>query len=141
MTDDLLLFDALDEGPVTEVIRPAAVMPEAAARAVLAELALRDVRAGGCWHTTPILWRRYDRSWASGEEPGDARLMGSLQVAYGTPTKYEITVYRCTITQDGQDAGWHVQGLTNEALGFGGLDLATCPRAKLAPPPPAFRMR
>lgn len=141
MDEDVLLFDALDEGDVTEVIRPAAIMPESAARAVLSELAMRDARAGGVWHTTPTLWRRYDRPWTTAEDPGFALLMGSLQVAYGTPTKYEITIYRCTITRDGQAARWDLTGLTNEALGFGGLDLATCPRAQLAAPPQRFRMR
>jgi hypothetical protein len=139
--EDVLVFDALDEGVVTEVIRPAAIMPESSARAVLAELAMRDVRADGEWHTTPTLWRRYDQPWATQDSPGDAQLLGSLQVAHGTPTKYEITIYRSTITREGQSAGWDVTSLTNEALGFGGLDLATCPRAKLAAPPQRFRMR
>jgi hypothetical protein len=141
MAKDVLLFDALDEGIVTEVIRPAAIMPEAAARQVLSELAMRDVRADGVWHTTPTLWRLYDRPWTTQDTPGEAQLMGSLQVAYGTPTRYEITIYRCTITLEGQQAGWHVQRLTNEALGYGGLDLATCPRAQLTDPPQRFRMR
>lgn len=139
--DEAVLFDALDEGIVTEVIRPAAIMPETAARSVLSELAMHDVRGGGLWRSTPTLWRRYDRPWATHEEPGAARLLGSLQVAYGTPTRYDITIYRCTITVEGQQAGWHVQNLTNEALGFGGLDLATCPRAQLNAPPKPFRPR
>jgi hypothetical protein len=141
MSDDMLLFDALDEGVVTEVIRPAAIMPEQAARSVLVELAVRDVRSGGTWHTTPTLWRRFDRPWSSPEAPGASQLLGSLQVAYGTPTKYEITIYRATITQQGLDHGFDVVALTDEALGFGGLNLATCPRAQLAPPPQRFRMR
>lgn len=137
----MLLFDALDEGVVTEVIRPAAVMPESAARAVLVELAVRDVRSGGPWHTTPTLWRRFDRPWSTPEAPGTSQLLGSLQVAYGTPTKYEITIYRATITQEGLEHGYDVIGLTDEALGFGGLTLATCPRAQLAAPPQRFRFR
>ncbi|MGH3744255.1 MAG: hypothetical protein ACRDTP_05290, partial [Mycobacteriales bacterium] len=99
------------------------------------------VRNVGQWHTTPTLWRRFDRAWASSDAPGDAILLGSLQVAYATPTKYEITVYRSTITQDGVAQGWDVTSLTDEALGFGNLSLATCPRAQLAPPPAPFRPR
>ena len=136
-----MVFDALDEGVITEVIRPAAIMPENSARAVLVELAVRDVRAGGVWHSTPALWRRYDSPWSSTEHPGTSQLFGSLQVAYGTPTKYEITIYRCTITRAGAASGYDVVTLTNEALGYGGLDLATCPRAALAPPPQRFLMR
>jgi hypothetical protein len=99
------------------------------------------VRTGGLWHTTPTLWRRYDRSWADPEAPGEALLLGSLQVAYATPTKYEITIYRATITQDGVSQGWDVTALTDEALGFGGLSLATCPRAQLSAPPAPFHLR
>ncbi len=137
-TQDAILFNAELEGAVTQVIRPAAILPESSVRDVLYALAMNDVAAGGCWQSTPTLWRRYDRPWESAVEPGHAMLIGSLQVAYGTPTKYEITVYRCTITQEAKAAGWFVQMLTNEALGFGGLDLATCPRAKLSAPPRVF---
>lgn len=139
MNEDVLLFDALDEGLVTEVIRPAAILPEQAARTVLVELAVRDVRSGGVWHATPTLWRRYDAPWTGADTPGEALLLGSLQVAYGTPTRYDITIYRATITQDGVDQGWDLQSLTDEALGYGGLTLATCPRAQLAAPPRPFR--
>ena len=54
-----------DDFIVTEVIRPAAVLPELAARAILAELALRDVRAEGDWLADPSTWQRYDRPWGS----------------------------------------------------------------------------
>lgn len=140
---EMLLSEAYDEGYVTEVIRPAAVLPEEAARCVLMELALRDVRAGGHWWSEPSVWRRYDRQWNGGQagngEPGDARLIGTIQVAYGVPTRYEITIFRATITSHGNQHGWTVETLCNEALGFGGLTLATCPRADLTPPPRPFR--
>src|SRR5689334_21062391 len=44
---ELLAEAAYDDIAVTEVIRPAAVLPELSARSVLAELGLRDARAGG----------------------------------------------------------------------------------------------
>ena len=55
--------------------------------------------------------------------------MGTIHVTYGTPTKYEITLYRVTVTAAGVGEGWTVASLTDEALGFGGLSLAECPRA------------
>ena len=124
------------------MIRPAAVLPEEAARVVLVELAHRDVRSGGCWSSSPTLWQRYDRPWdGSGlASPGAAVLLGSLQVAYGSPTRYAITIYRATITAFGSQYGWTVEGLCDEALGFGGYTLAECPRADLKPPPKPFRM-
>ncbi|MGB8652772.1 MAG: hypothetical protein WCD35_19155 [Mycobacteriales bacterium] len=125
---------------VTEVIRPAAVLPESAARTVLAELAMRDVRSDGVWWSSPALWQRWDRPWDTAEAAGAAELIGTLQVAYGSPTKYAITIFRATITSYGAGCGWTVEGLCDEALGFGGLTLADCPRADLAPPPKPFRM-
>jgi hypothetical protein len=137
---ELLVSEAYDEGVISEVIRPAAVLPEEAARAVLVELALRNVEAGGCWHAQPHLWRRFDRPWdGPNDTPGTSELLGSIQVAYGTPTRYEITIYRATITRLGAHHGWTVRTLCDEALSYGGLELATCPRADLAPPPQPFR--
>jgi hypothetical protein len=138
---EMLASEVYDEGVVTEVIRPAAVLPEEAARAVLVEMAVRDVRNGGTWAAEPNLWRRYDRPFDGNGLPGGAELIGTMQVAYGTPTRYEITIYRATITRFGNENDWTVESLCDEALGFGGLDLASCPRASLQPPPRPFRIR
>ncbi len=130
---------AYDENVVSEVIRPAAIVPEEAARAILVELSLNSVHSGGLWRAEPSRWNRYDRPWVSTQDPGDSCLLGSIQVAYGTPTKYEITIYRVHITRRGTELGLTVQGLTDEALGHGDLSLAQCPRADVQPPPKPFR--
>ena len=136
-----LFAEALDDGVVTEVIRPSAIVPEEYARLVLVEMALRDVSAGGHWSATPVLWKRYDRPAAEGETvPPDTNLLGTLQVAYGTPTRYDITIYRATVTRLGQDQGWSVETLCDEALSFGGLSLSSCPRADLSTPPKPFSL-
>jgi len=128
-----------DEGAVSEVIRPAAVIPEEAARVVLMELALRDVRVGGEWEAEPSVWRRFDKSFDGlNGTPGSAELIGTIQIAYGVPTRYEITIFRATITRLGSEWGWSVNALCDEALAYGGLTLATCPRADLKPPPRPF---
>jgi hypothetical protein len=136
---ELLAAQAYDEGVITEVIRPAAVLPEEAARRVLVELALLDVAAGGLWHADPTQWRRYTMPWAGPGDPGQAHLAGTIQVAYGTPTRYEITIYRATVTAVGTKDGWTVESLCDEALAYGGYTLASCPRADLKPPPKPFR--
>jgi hypothetical protein len=86
------------------------------------------------------VWRRYDRPW-DGEDggPGTAELLGTMQVAYGVPTRYEITIYRATLSELGWVQGWTVMSLCDEALGYGGLTLDTCPRAELKAPPKPFR--
>lgn len=129
----------LGEGAVTQVIRPAAIVPEVSARLILVELALRDVSNGGLWLSDPSRWARYDSPWSAVGNPGLSRVVGTIQVAYGTPTRYEITIYRATVTARGQAAGWSVGSLCDEALALGGLDLANCPRASLAAPPKPFR--
>ena len=130
---------AYDDGLISEVIRPAAIVPEEAASAILVELSLRNIASGGLWLGEPSRWKRYDRPWAHANDPGGAQLIGSIQVAYGTPTKYEITIYRVTITRFGHEHGWTVDTLSDEALGFGDLTLAQCPRAQLAATPKPFR--
>jgi hypothetical protein len=134
-----LVSEMQDEGVVTEVIRPAAIVPEEAARAILMQLALRDVTLGGVWEAEPALWRRFGgpgEEASGGERP---ELAGTLQIAYGVPTRYEITIYRATVTSAGQRLGWTVESLCDEALSHGELSLATCPRVDLAAPPPPMR--
>jgi hypothetical protein len=116
-----------------EVIRPAAIVPEHAARRVLVELARRDLTNGGEWQSEPQLWSRFDGPLT--EAAARPELMGTIHVTYGTPTKYEITLYRVTVTAAGVGEGWTVASLTDEALGYGGLSLAECPRAIVITPP------
>ena len=130
---------AYDDALVTEVIRPAAIVPEEAARVILVELSMNSVHVEGHWLAEPSRWSRYDRPWTGDGEPGEATLVGTIQNAYGTPTKYEITIYRVMITRHGAELGWTIAGLTDEALGFGGLSLDQCPRAAMHEPPKPFR--
>jgi hypothetical protein len=133
--------ESYDEGVITEVIRPAAIVPDESARAILVELSLNSVHAGGRWLGEPSRWSRYDRPWLSPTDAGEAGLLGTIHVAYGTPTKYEITIFRVTVTRLGSYFGFSVASLSDEALGFGGLNLAQCPRAALTAPPKPFRFR
>jgi hypothetical protein len=126
---------------MTEVIRPAAILREDVGRRVVVELALQNVHSGGLWWSEPSNWRRYTLPWDGADNgPGSSELLGTMQIAYGVPTRFDITIYRATITPTGQGYGLTVQGLCDEALAFGGLSLKTCPRADLLPPPKAFRL-
>jgi hypothetical protein len=137
---ELLVSEAFGDGIVTEVLRPSAIVPEDAARNILIEMAMRDVRLDGEWWADPATWRRYDKAWDGPERTqGTAELLGSIQIAYGTPTRYEITIYRVSVTRVGNERGVTVESLTNEALAFGGLTLENCPRADLKPPPQPFQ--
>ncbi len=136
---EIFATEVYDEVAVTEVIRPAAIVSEEAARRILVELALNDVQRGGVWSSDPSRWARFDKPWTGPGAPGDAELLGTIAVAYGTPNRYDITIYRVTITRHGGALGWTVSSLCDDALAFGGLDIATCPRADLSPPPKPFR--
>lgn len=128
----------------SQVIRPAAVLPEQAAYAILRTLHEEDVSRGGVWNASSALWQRYDRPWdpETGGRAG-AELLGGIFVAYDTPWKYQITVYRVTVTDAGVARGWTVESLCDDALRHGGLTLASCPRAEMREAPLAdpFRLR
>ncbi len=139
MHDSETVDSAYDDEVVSEVIRPAAIVPEEAASIILVELSLNNVASSGLWLAEPSRWYRYDSPWASATEAGSSALIGSIQVAYGTPTRYELTIYRVTITRRGQELGWTVESLTDEALGLGDLSLGQCPRADMTAPPRPMR--
>jgi hypothetical protein len=118
------------------VLRPAAVLPRHAAEKVVDELSNQDVAKGGVWVVMPRLWQRYDKPWDGiAGMAGSSKLIGTIGSAYGSPTRYEITLYRVTITVHGVEAGWSIESLCDDALGYAGLSLANCPRANLTRPP------
>jgi hypothetical protein len=120
----------------TKVIRPAAILREVEARRVVAALTSLDVSDGGTWNITPGVWQRYDKPWdgASGMA-GGSKLIGTIGSTYGAPTRYEITLYRVTVTAHGSELGWTTDSLCDDALGYAGLTLASCARADLKTPP------
>jgi hypothetical protein len=129
-------------GESTRIIRPAAILREAEARRVLRALEELDVAAGGVWNATAGLWQRYSSPWdGPGGSMGGARLLGSIGTAYGVPTRYEITIYRATVTEHALSSGWTVESLCDDALAHAGLTLAACPRAELSAPPPTDPFR
>jgi hypothetical protein len=120
----------------TRVIRPAAVLRAQEGERVLDALGALDVAEGGVWITNPGLWQRYDKPWDGvGGMAGSSKLVGTIGAAYGSPTRYDITIYRVTVTEHGAASGWTVESLCDDALGYAGLTLATCARAELKDPP------
>jgi hypothetical protein len=118
------------------VLRPAAVLPRAEAEKVVEALSGLDVGKGGEWIVNPGVWQRYDKPWdGPAGMAGTSKLVGTIGSAYGSPTRYEITLYRVTLTAHGIDNGWSVDSLCDDALGHAGLTLANCPRADLSHPP------
>jgi hypothetical protein len=120
----------------TRVIRPAAILRAVEADRVRNALEELDVARGGVWNVNPGLWQRYDTPWdGPAGLTGSARLLGTIAVMYGSPSRYDITIYRVTITPYGAESGWTVESLCDEALAHAGLSLASCTRAELRDPP------
>lgn len=121
------------------VIRPAAVLPERAAREILGWLQVHDVSQGGCWSSGVGTIQRFSGPFdgLSGMR-GSAVLLGSLHITWDT---YEATIYRVSITDAGAARGLTVDRLCDEVLRVADLTLASCPRAHLldAPVPDPFR--
>ena len=118
------------------IIRPAAILDERAAAQILQQLRRLDVSVGGVWNATSSLWQRYDAPWnGPGGTRGDAQLLGSIAVMYDSPHRHEITIYKVTVTEHGLVLDWTVESMCDDALMWGGLTIASCPRAELAPPP------
>lgn len=120
-------------GDMDRVIRPAAVIPEQAARMLLDYVTAHDVAHGGVWDHDIGYFKRFSGPFDGvGGMRGSAVLLGSIHVTWD---KYEVTIFRVSITDDGLARGITVESLCNELLLHAGLTLATCPRAKLAPAP------
>ncbi|HET7310340.1 MAG TPA: hypothetical protein VFJ17_03350 [Mycobacteriales bacterium] len=139
MQDTLIGIEQYDHGVVSEIIRPAAIVPEEAARQILATLQAQSLSKGGCWVATPRQWCRYDTSGVDSLGRPIGELIGCIEAVYGATTRYEVTLYRVTVTPLGTATGWTVENLCDEPLSYGGLTLATCPRAQMQPPPKPFR--
>lgn len=116
----------------TAVIRPSAVLDAKLATQIVRELESRDVSRGGVWSASPGLWQRYDKPWdGPGGTHGTSKLVGTIGAIYGSPSKYDITIYRVTVTEHGATKGWSVEAICDDALKFVDLSLATCPRTSL----------
>ena len=122
------------------VIRPAAVVPERVARLMMAWLQEHDVTVGGCWAHDVGYIKRFSGPFdgPSGMR-GSATLLGSI---YLTWDRYEATIYRALVTDDGAVRGLTVDRLCDEVLAPVGFTLASCPRARLLEdaPDPFWRM-
>ena len=125
-------------GGSERIIRPAAVLPEAAAAKIVAALSANDVSRGGVWNASVSVWQLYDKPWAGiAGTRGGAQLVGTIAVVYDSPRRHQITIYKASVTEFGVELGWTVEALCDEALVAADLTLANCPRASLAEPPVA----
>ena len=123
------------------VIRPAAVLSDRNARAILSWLEDNDVSRGGVWaHDVGYIKRFSGPFDGLGGMRGSALLLGSIHITW---EKYQVTIFRVNVTDEGVGRGITVESLCDEVLAVAGLTLASCPRASLAaaPAPDPFKKR
>ena len=124
-------------GPaVATQVRPAIVLPDREARALLAAAGREDVGRGGCYSAGPAGVQVWSGPWNGllGRH-GDAVHLGSVDWSYDTPTRHYITVYRVLVTVDGHGAGETPQTLLDRVLALAGLS-APPEALHLQVPPP-----
>lgn len=123
------------------VLRPSAVLPAWVAAEVISSLEARDVALGGVWSASVGLWQRYDRPWdGRWGAKGRAQVVGSVGAVYGTPTRYDITIYRVQLTEHGRAEGWTHDALVDDALLPARVSLAELPRTPVTAPPEPLRL-
>lgn len=120
---------------VASQVRPALVLTEKQARALLAAAERGDVSRGGCLSAGPAGVQVWSGPW-DGElgTHGSSEHLGSVDWCYDTPTRHYITVYRVLLTAKGAAAGQTTSGLLARVLSMAGIDSGVT--AALAPPPP-----
>ena len=138
-TLDTFTTELHDRVNLTEQILPAAVLAEEPGHVVIRALGAIDVRHNGVWDVSTGSWTRYDQPWRSAGDPGEAVAVGAVHVTYGVPSRYDITLYRVSITAHGAELGWTVPTLVDEVLHPACLTLDTIPRAALKEAPRPFR--
>ena len=128
-----LLAEIRPSAPHDRVIRPAAVLQQRAARAIMRWLEDHDVTRGGMWAHDVTYIKRFSGPFdgPSGMR-GTAQLLGSIHIVWDS---YDATIYRVSVTDEGVARGLTVDALCDEVLAVAGLTLATCPRAELMPAP------
>lgn len=102
-------------------VRPALVLAEKEARALLDASQTHDVSRGGLYCSSPIGIQVWDRPWATSDDPGSSVHLGSVDWSYDTPAKHYVTIYRVMVTAQGVDAGATPLSVITSVLGLTGI--------------------
>ena len=122
---------------VAKDVRPAIVLPDREARALLAAAEREDVSRGGCFSAGPAGVQVWSGPWNGllGRH-GDSQHLGSVDWSYDTPTRHYITVYRVLVTVQGAALGVTPETLLDRVLALAGVQ---APREALVLPIPPAR--
>ena len=135
--------DAIAVPALTSQVRPALVLPERQARALLDAAAREDVGVGGCFAAGPAGIQVWSGPFdGPGGGKGSAVHLGSIDWTYDTPAKHWAMIYRAMVTHEGVARGETTTTVLARVLALTGLsiegDRVTLPAPPLRDP---FRRR
>ncbi len=120
---------------LTSQVRPALVLPERQARALLAEAQRRDVGSGGTFAAGPAGVQVWSAPFdGPGGTKGSAVHLGSVDWTYDTPVRHWAMIYRAMVTHEGVARGETTTSILARVLALTGLAV-TGDRVQLAAPP------
>lgn len=121
---------------VASQVRPAIVLPEVQARALLSAAGRKDVARGGCFSAGPAGVQVWSGPWDGRlGSHGSSVHVGSVDWSYDSPTRHYITIYRVMVTARGAADGQTTGELLQRVLDLAGI-VADTQRADLPVPPP-----
>jgi hypothetical protein len=120
---------------LTSQVRPALVLPELQARALLDAAAREDVAGEGCFSAGPAGIQLWSGPFDGPDgRHGTAIHLGSVDWTYDTPAKHWALIYRAMVTQDGIEKGETTLTVLTRVLGLTGLSIEG-DRVQLPTPP------
>ncbi len=120
---------------LTSQVRPALVLPERQARALLEEAQRQDVGVGGTFAAGPAGVQVWSAPFdGPGGTKGTAVHLGSVDWTYDTPVKHWAMIYRAMVTHEGVARGETTTSILGRVLALTGLAVEG-DRVQLAVPP------
>ncbi len=109
-------------GVVALQVRPALVLPDREARALLAAAEHADVAQGGRFSAGPAGVQVWSGPWNGPMgSRGSALHLGSVDWSYDTPSRHYITIYRVLVTSRGAAAGQDALSVLQLVLDLAGI--------------------
>jgi hypothetical protein len=130
-----LKTEAVAVPALTSQVRPALVLPELQARALLDAASREDVSGDGCFSAGPAGIQLWSGPFDGPDgRKGTAVHLGSVDWTYDTPAKHWALIYRAMVTQDGIERGETTLSVLTRVLGLTGLSIEG-DRVQLPTPP------
>jgi hypothetical protein len=116
--------DAIAVPALTSQVRPALVLPEEQARALLDAANRKDVSRGGRFAASPAGVQVWSGPFDGiGGSRGSAVHLGSVDWTYDTPAKHWALIYRAMVTEAGIAAGETTASILTHVLALTGLSI------------------